>query len=149
VEAVILIGIQGAGKSTFYRGRFRDTHVHISLDKLKTRHCERTLLASCLNERRPFVVDNTNPSRSDRQAYISPARQAGYRVTGYYFQSRVEDCERRNRQRSEAEQIPLLGLLGTAGRLELPRYDEGFDELHYVRIGDDGQFVVEDWLDEV
>lgn len=149
MEAIILIGLQGAGKSTFYRDRFLTTHVHISLDVLKTRHRERTFLLTCLDARRPFVVDNTNPARSDREAYIRPAKETGYQVAGYYFQSRVEDCHFRNSQRSGAEQIPLIGLLGTAGQLELPRYDEGFDELHYVRIGDDGQFIVEDWLDEV
>jgi predicted kinase len=149
VEAVILIGLQGAGKSTFYRDRFQSTHVHISLDVLKTRHRERTLLQSCLDQRRPFVVDNTNPTRSGRLAYTSPARQAGFRVIGFYFQSRVADCERRNRQRPEAEQVPCLGLLGTAGRLELPQYDEGFDELHYVRIEGGRQFAVEEWRDEV
>lgn len=149
MEAVILIGLQGAGKSTFYRERFVSTHVHISLDVLKTRHRERTLVLECLNAKRPFVVDNTNPARSDREACIVPAREAGYRIVGYYFQSRIEDCHRRNSQRWGAEQIPFIGLLGTAKRLQLPQYDEGFDKLHYVRIGDGGKFVVEEWLDEV
>jgi len=38
VEAVIFMGLQGAGKSTFYRERFFATHLRISLDMLKTRH---------------------------------------------------------------------------------------------------------------
>src|SRR5262245_47463971 len=149
VEAVILIGLQGAGKSTFYRQRFARSHVHVSLEALKTRHRERTLLAECIAQRRPLVVDNTNPARADRAAYIVPVKQAAYRVVGYYFQSRVEDCQHRNLQRPVGEQVPWLGLLGTAGRLELPGYAEGFDELHYVRIDNAGQFVVEDWRDEV
>jgi predicted kinase len=149
VEAVILIGLQGSGKSTFYRERFLSTHAHISLDVLKTRHREQTLVLECLTARRPFVMDNTNPARRDREVYIVTAKEAGYGVVGYYFQSRVEDCHRRNIQRTGSEQIPFIGLLGTAKRLELPLYDEGFDKLHYVRIGDDGQFIVEDWLDEV
>ena len=49
-----------------------------------------------------LVVDNTNPARSDRLAYIAPARQASYRVIGFYFQSHVADCERRNRQRDRS-----------------------------------------------
>lgn len=149
MEAVILIGLQGAGKSTFYRDRFLATHFNISLDVLKTCHRERTVLAECLTMKRPFVIDNTNPARAEREVYIKPAKQAGYRVVGIYFQSRVEDCHRRNSQRLRAEQIPFLGLLGTAKRLEIPRYEEGFDVLNYVRISDDGQFVVEEWIDEV
>jgi predicted kinase len=149
MEAVILIGLQGAGKSTFYRERYLSTHFQISLDVLKTRHREQTVLAECLTAKRSFVIDNTNPAKADREAYINPAKQAGYRVVGFYFQSRVEDCHRRNSQRSGTEQIPFLGLLGTAKRLERPRYDEGFDELHYVRISDGGQFVVEEWINEI
>ena len=44
MEAVLLIGIQGSGKTTFYRERFADTHAHISLDVLKTRGRERDAL---------------------------------------------------------------------------------------------------------
>jgi predicted kinase len=44
MEAVILIGIQGSGKSTFCRERFFNTHIRINLDMLKTRHRERYLV---------------------------------------------------------------------------------------------------------
>jgi hypothetical protein len=81
--------------------------------------------------------------------YIELAKQAGFRVLGYYFQSKVEDCVRRNAQRPLAEQIPLRGILGAAGRLEIPRREEGFDELHYVRIDANNCFVVEEWKDEL
>ncbi len=70
-------------------------------------------------------------------------------MVGYYFQSRVEDCKRRNDQRPAAQQVPLRGILGTAGRMELPTREEGFDELFYVRIDDGGGFVIEEWKDEV
>jgi predicted kinase len=148
VEAVIFVGLQGAGKSSFYRDRFFDTHLRLSLDMLRTRHRERRLLHACVEARQQFVVDNTNPTRAERQVYIAPARGAGFRVIGYYFQSRVEDCNRRNEQRPAARRVPLKGLLGTAGRMELPSLDEGFDELNYVRIDENGGFVVEEWRDE-
>ena len=149
MEAVILVGLQGAGKSTYCRERFFDTHVRVNLDMLRTRHRERRLVEVCVETRQPFVVDNTNSTRAEREAYVRPAKAAGYRLVGYYFQSRVEDCRRRNEQRPADRQVPLRGLLGTAGRMELPSLDEGFDELFYVRVGEAGGFVVEGWRDEV
>jgi predicted kinase len=149
VEAVIFTGLPGAGKSTFYRERFFTTHVRLNLDMLQTRHRERRLLQACLDTRQPFVVDNTNPARADRQVYLEAAKQAGFRVVGYYFQSKVEDCQRRNAQRPEGQRIPPAGIFGAAGRLQIPSRDEGFDELFYVRIDGANQFVVEEWKDEV
>lgn len=149
MEAVIFIGLQGAGKSTFYKERFFDTHLRINLDMLKTRHRERQFLQTCIETCQRFVVDNTNPTRAEREVYIQAAKDAGFRVIGYYFQSRVEDCKRRNEQRPADRQVPLGGILGTAGRMELPSLEEGFDELHYVRIDETGSFKVEEWQDEV
>lgn len=149
MEAVIFIGLQAAGKSTFYRDRFFATHVRINLDMLKSRHRERCFLRTCVETRMPFVVDNTNPTRAERQVYIEAARQAGFRVVGYVFESPVEDCLRRNEQRPPAERIPLAGILAAATRMQAPRRDEGFDRLYSVRTGADGRFAVGRWKDEV
>jgi predicted kinase len=150
MQAVLLIGLQGAGKSTFYRERFFTTHFRISLDLFRTRHREGRFLDIGLETRMPFVVDNTNPSRKERERYIRPARERGYRVVGYYFPARIADCQRRNLNRPAAEQVPLPGIMAAAARLERPARDEGFDELFCVRAteasGD--KFLIEEWRDE-
>jgi len=148
-EAVILIGLQASGKSTFYKERFADTHVRINLDMLHTRHREKLLLEACHAAKQSYVIDNTNPSIADRETYIEAARSAGFRVMGYYFASEIEPCKARNTHRSSDQVVPLPGLLGTYSRLELPSIAEGFDCLHYVRIAEDGSFKVEVWSDEV
>lgn len=48
MEAVILIGVQGAGKSTFFKQRFVDTHIRINGDMLKTKYREKLLVEACL-----------------------------------------------------------------------------------------------------
>lgn len=69
MEAVIFVGLQASGKSSFYTERFFSTHVRISLDLLRTRNRERRLLTACLETQQPFVIDNTNPSREERTKY--------------------------------------------------------------------------------
>jgi len=83
-EAVIFVGVQGAGKSTFYRERFFDTHVRINLDMLRTRRREQLLFEACLEAGQSFVVDNTNPTPADRARYVAPARERGFRVIAYF-----------------------------------------------------------------
>lgn len=146
MEAVILIGLQGSGKSTFYCERYFATHVRINLDMLKTRRREQILLQACLEAGQPFVVDNTNPTRDVRRNYIAAARAAGFRVVGCYFQSKLKDCLERNRRRAGKAAIPTPGVIATSRRLELPRPDEGFDELFYVKLGRTGGFIVEKWV---
>jgi predicted kinase len=149
MEAVILVGIQAVGKSTFYQERFFATHLRISLDLLRTRRRERSLLEWCLAHGQPLVVDNTNPTVVERAAYIAPARAAGFRVVGYYFESNVPSSIRRNAARSGSAQVPVAAIGGTKRRLVMPTLAEGFDALHFVRIGSDGSFLVEEWRDAV
>ena len=148
MEGVIFIGIPGSGKSSFFIERFFRTHVRISLDLLNTRHRERRLLEFCLTTEQPFVVDNTNPARRDRVPYISAAKAKRFKTTGYYFQSKVENCLRPNVRRPADERVPDVAILSSAKMLERPALDEGFNQLFYVSLGEDG-FVVEGWRDEV
>lgn len=148
MEAIIFIGIQATGKSTFYKTRFFDSHIRINLDMLKTRHRENLLLHACLEMKQPFVIDNTNPTRKDRIQYIAAAQNAGFRIHGYYFRSNLVDSIRRNDSRNIAEQIPEIGIRGTFAKLEIPSFEEGFDALFYVSLVRD-EFRVEEWKDEV
>jgi len=145
MEAVIYIGIQASGKSTFYKENFFKTHVRINLDMLKTRHREKLLFEACLQMKQSFVIDNTNPARSDRSRYIGTAKDSGFHITGYYFRSDISSALQRNSRREGRERIPEKGIRATCSRLELPSYSEGFDELYYVMIDNEGKFKVTKW----
>jgi predicted kinase len=147
--ALIFCGVQGCGKTTFYRTRFFDTHVRISLDMLRTRNREDIFLRACIEAKQPFVVDNTNPTVEERAKYLAAAKAGQFGVVGYYFESKIEDVLRRNDMRPEPQRVPRAGIFGTYSRLRVPTLAEGFDELYYVRIDEKGEFVVETWRDEV
>ena len=133
-EAIIFTGLQGAGKSTFYREQFFATHLRISLDLLRTRRREDLLLAACFAGSIAFVVDNTNPTREERARYIIPARQAGFRLIGYHFDIPIATCLARNATRAQTERVPPRGIYGTRKRLQPPTYDEDFDLLYRVSL---------------
>lgn len=145
MEAIVFIGIQASGKTTFYRQRFFDTHLRLSLDVLKTRHRERLLVDACIAAKQPFVVDNTNVLRKERAEYIVRARAGGFRVLGYFFEPQADRAIAWNQQRSGKAVIPVQGLLGTLKRLERPHPDEGFDDLFRVRVDQAGEFMVDTW----
>ncbi len=145
MEVIIFTGVQASGKSTFYLQEFYRTHIRINLDMLKTRHREAILFKTCLEIKQPVVIDNTNPTIEDRQKYISLATEFKFRIKGYYFESKISDALSRNKARKGKEQIPDRGVKGTYNRLEIPSYEEGFDELYFVCFGSNNDFVVKEW----
>jgi hypothetical protein len=166
MEVVIFCGIQASGKSTFFQERYRNTHVRINLDMLRSRHRESILVQACFAAQQPFVVDNTNPDERSRARYIHLAKFYNYRVIGFCFVSDIESCLRRNASRPpipvlEEPQwkwsqgmvspgirwvpgmmVPEAGVRATYARFTPPRMSEGFDELHRVAIKGDS-FSVE------
>ena len=121
-----MIGVPAAGKSSFFKERLFQSHVRISLDLLKTRHREQRLREACPATEQRLVIDNTNPTRAERSAYIQAAKAKRYRVIAYYFESKIGQCLARNVGRSEAERVPEVAILATAKKLELPSVAEGF-----------------------
>ena len=146
MEAVLFIGVQGSGKSTFYREQFFDRHVRISLDLLRTRHRQQRFLEVCFATQQRFVIDNTNPKIAERAVYIAAARAAKFRVIGYFFQTSLGDALRRNAQRTGKQQIPAAGVVSTFKHLQQPTLAEGFDDLLIVTINEESRFVVSPWL---
>ena len=141
---VIMIGIQGSGKSTFYHKYLANSYVRINLDTLKTRHQEELLISECIKDGKSFAIDNTNPTRADRQRYIPLAQYAGYKVIGYFMESKLKTCIERNNQRTGTARIPTTAIAATSNKLQMPSYDEGFDEIYFVK--NDGEtMVIEDW----
>jgi predicted kinase len=148
MEMILFCGIQATGKTTFFKEYFFKTHMRISMDQLNTRNKEQKFIETCLSIQQPFVVDNTNPTKEDRERYISIAKSNKFKVVGYYFQSKLGESINRNNQRTGKENIPEVGIKGTFSKLEIPGFEEGFDELYYVQI-ENNTFKINHWANEI
>lgn len=138
-----MIGIQGAGKTTFCKMRLSD-YEYVNLDILKTRDNEEKLVKKLFGEGKSFVVDNTNRYKFDRQRYIPRAIAKGYKIVGYYFEPDLKACLRRNRKRSR--KVPEKVIKEYKGIVlnNKPTYDEGFDKIYTV-INDDKDMIITDY----
>jgi predicted kinase len=144
-ECVIMVGLPGAGKSTFAR-RFFPDHAHISKDAFppsardKQRRQDAALRAA-LSAGRSVVVDNTSVTPQDRAAIIAIARERGARVSGVYVEASVREAIARNEGRAGRGKVPKVAIFTSAKRLVPPVAAEGFDTLRTVRVQADGGFA--------
>jgi predicted kinase len=151
MEIVLLVGLQGSGKSTFYRTHYATTHVLLSKDRFRNnrrpQRRQMQLIEEALKEGQSVVVDNTNPMVEDRAPIIELARRYGAEVAGFFLESRLSDCLERNARRFGRERVPDKALFITLQRLRKPSMGEGFDRLYQVRLTPEGHFII-DPLDE-
>ena len=140
---IIMMGIQGSGKSTFCAKNFPE-YTRITLDTLRTRKKEKDALWLAINRKENIIIDNTNPTVSDRKKYIEAGKTSQYRIIGYFMQSRLQECIERNDTRQGKEKIPSAAIACTSNKLEMPGYEEGYDELYFVKITNAG-FSVSKW----
>ena len=145
MEVVILVGLPGSGKTSFFRSRFAATHDHVSKDLLPNARDkvarQLVLVEQSLRAGRSVVVDNTSPRVADRAPLIASARRNGARVVGYFVDTARGECLGRNRRREGRARVPDVAVHVAASRLQPPSGEEGFDELFTVRAAD-GAFEV-------
>ncbi|MBC6460794.1 ATP-binding protein [Actinomadura sp. HBU206391] len=145
-EIAVLVGLQGSGKTTFFRDRLAGTHVHVSKDNLGKRRRRQArqmrMIDEALAAGRNVAVDNTNPSREEWDPLIEMARTHGAKVTGYWFPPDVPGSLRRNAARTPRTRVPDVGIYATVSRLRRPLRSDGFDELRTVRFDGTGGFDV-------
>ncbi len=131
-EAVIFVGLQGSGKTTYFTKHFATTHAHISRDVQQTPDRELALMRECMVAGRSFVIDDTNATRAVRAPYIREAKAAGFAVLCYFFDAPVRTAIGRNNHRKDKKPVPVPAILSTAKRLEPPSLNEGLDQIEVI-----------------
>jgi predicted kinase len=146
-EVAILIGLQGSGKTTFYRQVLAATHVHVSKDNFpKARQRQQRqlrMVRDALSEGRDVAVDNTNPSAEEWRPLIDVARANGARAVAYWFPPDLADSLERNAVRAGKSRVPEVGIYATLKRLRRPQLTDRFDEIFVVGFDGDGGFTIE------
>lgn len=146
MDMIILVGLQAAGKSTFYRTQFASTHVHVSKDLLRSKKrpglLQQQLVEEALQAGRSVVIDNTNPTPEDRAPLIALGHRYVAQVIGYSFELEVKRSLAWNAQRTGVARVPPVGIFATLKRLAAPTYAEGFDQLYTIRATANDQFEI-------
>jgi predicted kinase len=132
-DAIIFVGLQGSGKTTYFNHHFAATHQHISRDVQKTVERETTLVRECLRSGRSFVLDDTNATRATRALYIREAKAAGFNIVAYFFDTPVRTAIGRNNHRKDKKPIPVPAILRAAKGLQPPSPEEGIDEIRIIK----------------
>ena len=139
LELVVMVGLQGSGKSTWVREHLPATHVVVSKDHWPhARHREarqRRTVDDALAAGCRVVVDNTNVSPHDRAPLIEIARARSAEVRAVYLDVPLSVCLARNADRVGCARVPVIGVYATQNRMVPPALDEGFDRVDVVRPG--------------
>lgn len=146
MQLILFIGIQGAGKSTFYQQHFFHSHLRLNKDMLNTNHRLQLLFTACLASKTKTVLDKTNPTIAERADFISAAKAANFEVIAYYFDCPFADALVRNNRREGKAKISEIGVKSIAKKMQRPDFAEGFDKIFTITV-QENYFSIEEQFD--
>jgi predicted kinase len=145
---IILMGLQGAGKSSFYRKYFSEGPALVSKDKMKNKKhkglVQEKLIRQFLSNNQSVIVDNMNLTKVNRKELIQLGREYGAEIILYFFPLTVDESFERNKGPNRKE-VPPVGIYSAAKAFEFPEKSEGFDEMYTVRMINHDKFAVGRW----
>ncbi|MBW0523120.1 hypothetical protein O181_062835, partial [Austropuccinia psidii MF-1] len=141
-EIVLFVGPPSVGKTTLFKNFFAPRgYKHVNQDTLKSfDKCHKTV-AESIKASQSCVVDNTNPSKQTRSAYVLLARKLSCQIRCVYFTAPIELAKHNNVYRvfhtsneDSRSLLPTLAFSSYAKNFEEPALEEGFDEMKKVNF---------------
>lgn len=135
---VIMVGPQGAGKSTMSelivsRSRSKGLFHRLNRDTLGSKLMSQ--FTNLLSKDHSMIIDNMNGKKSDRNVYISAAKKSGYTVVCFYFdipkEFSIHMCD--TRTQLGGKRIPPVARHTYYKYKEAPTLTENIDIIHIVR----------------
>ena len=138
LNVIILVGLPGAGKSTFC-WNFPE-YSHINQDRLGNRNDCINALKRSLSNGKSAVIDRTNISKAQRRYFIDVAKDYGANIFCIFLDFPVVECIERIKNRATHETLPASSgeskitevVTKFSKTLELPDYSEGFNEVIHI-----------------
>lgn len=137
-QIIILVGLQGSGKSTWSQ-RFLEGKAdwaYISKDLIRSNKQKKMTkkIELATSQSLNILIDNTNPSKAHRAPIIELAGKYDYTIFCYHFKINVEACVRRNETRDFKKRVPPVGLFSFLQQYENPSFEEGFNHIIDVEL---------------
>ena len=139
-EMIIFVGFPASGKSTFAKTYLvPNGYVHINRDTLGTMAKCKNAARDALAEGKSVVIDNTSPSSSARDPFITVAENAGVPIRCFHFQTSIELAKHLNNFREvltkgEVRHVPMVGYNMFKKHFQLPSKSEGFTEIKKIEF---------------
>lgn len=135
MNAVLLVGIPGSGKSTFARERLPN-HVRVSQDELGSVNACINAVKDALGSGKNVVIDRCNQTPKQRKRWIDIARLYGASVSCVYLDCSEQTALKRVRDRKTHETLVNLTIdklrrivRGFKHEMVVPCFNEGFDSI--------------------
>lgn len=141
------MGLPGAGKSSAAK-QFPNFTV-INQDKIGNRNDCINAMKRALSQRKNVLIDRTNINRSQRRYFLDVAKDFNTKVYCCFFDVSPVECIERIKRREKHETLPssvgeakIIDVISKFNKsLELPTYEEGFEEIYIINDNDTSEFL--------
>ena len=132
-EIVIMVGIQGSGKSTFVEKQIAPhDYKIISSDKTKNKSKLIKDTEKLMKDNENIVIDNTNPDKESREPFIELAKKYKYKIRCVVMKIPIEIAKHNMGYRTYkgiAQYIPEIAYRIFNKKYQEPELDEGIDKI--------------------